>query len=133
MKLYEAMQLYEDSCIDTADDIFDCIVTIDFEKDCEPKSNYEKFCYELYKKVEFVKFFDGAYAKAICKWSSLVKDNQSVFEDFVRKNWQEKYQYVLDDVDELQYEWVEQFHLLLSGQGTEEDYKIHNELLEKCK
>lgn len=133
MKLYEAMQMYEDSCIDTADDVFDCIVTIDFEKDCEPKSNYEKFCYELYKKVEFVKFFDGAYAKAICKWSGLVKDNQFVFEEFVRNCWVDEKQYVLDDVDELQYEWVEQFHLLLAGYGDERDYKNMLDLLSKCK
>lgn len=132
MKLFEALQVYEDLCIDTADDVFDCIVTIDWNRADEPNDNCGKFAVELFKKVELVKFFNGAYANAICKWSDLVKNNIEVFKDFVKKEWIESKQYVLEDDDDLQFEWVEQFHLLLAGYGTETDYKKMLNLLSKC-
>ena len=132
MKLYEVLQTHEELCIDTADKTFDCIVTIDWEKGAEPKNNYEKFQILLYKKVEFEKFFEGAYASAIVDWSGLVDNNKELFREFVKTDWVDEKKYVLNDDDDLLFEWVEQFHYLLAGYGNEPTYASLIKLLEKC-
>lgn len=132
MKLYEALQTYEELCIDTEDKTFECIVTIDWEKGAEPKNNYEKFQILLYKKVEFEKFFEGRYANAIVDWSGLVDNNKELFREYVKTDWVDEKKYVLDDDDDLLFEWVEQFHYLLAGYGSEPTYASLIKLLEKC-
>lgn len=131
MKLYEAMQIYDNDCFDTCDTVFDAIVTVS-KMENENEDNYSVFSTELYKKVDFVKFFDGAYAKAEVNWTGLIEKNYAQFEKYVKENWIDEKQCVLEDKDDFIYEWIEQIHLLLSGYGTESVYQDMIDLLKTC-
>lgn len=132
MNLYEALKLQESYSIDTCDTVYDCIVTVD-KFDEETNENYDLFCIELQKKVDFVKFFNGAYANAVVDWTGFIKKNKSVFEKYVKENWIENKQYVLENEEEFFCEWIEQLHLLCSGYGTDTTYKNFIKLLKTCK
>ena len=134
MKLYEALKLYEtkSTSIDTADYVYDEIITVDIFENEIGEDNYETFCIELQKKVELQKFFDGAYANAIVDWTGFLMKNKKAFEKYVKENWIQEKQYVLSDIDDFYCEWLEQFQLLLSGNGTESIYKDMIDLLKTC-
>lgn len=135
MKLYEALKLYEtkSTSIDTADYVYDEIITVDIMENEIGKDNYETFCIELQKKVELQKFIDGAYAKAVVDWTGFLMKNKKAFEKYVKENWRQEKQYVLSDIDDFYCEWLEQFQLLLSGNGTESIYQDMIDLLKTCK
>jgi hypothetical protein len=132
MNLFEAMQIYDNDCFDTCDTVFDAIVTVSKMEDGDD-DNYSNFCKELYKKTDFVKFFDGTYANAVVNWTGLIEKNYTQFEKFVIENWIDEKQYVLEDKDDFIYEWIEQIHLLIAGYGSESTYKDLLELLTNCK
>lgn len=131
MNLYEAMKICKDQTIDTCDTIYDCIVTVD--KIEKATDNYYTFCVELQKKVDFERFFNGAFASAIVDWTGFLKKNKSIFENLVKETWIEPKQYVLNDEEEFYCEWIEQLHLLLAGYGTEGTYKKLVKMLKDCK
>jgi hypothetical protein len=132
MKLYEALKLQEKFSIDTCDTVYDCIVTVD-KFDEETNENYDLFCIELQKKVDFVEFFNGFFASAVVDWTGFIKKNKSVFEKYVKENWIENKQYVLENEEEFYCEWIEQIHLLCCGYGTDTTYKNFIKLLKTCK
>lgn len=132
MNLYEALKLQESYSIDTCDTIYDCIVTVD-KFDEETNENYDLFCIELQKKVDFVKFFNGAYANAVVDWTGFIKKNYEIFADYVKKNWRQDKQYVLTEEEEFYCEWIEQIHLLFSGYGSDATYKDLVKLFKRCK
>lgn len=132
MKLYEALKLQNFDTIDTCDTVYDCIVTVDKQEE-KPKDSYFKFCIELQKKVDFEKFFDGAYAKAVVDWTGFLKKNYEKFEKYVKENWVDQKQYVLEDEDAFYCEWIEQLHLLLAGYGTSSMYEDLIVFLKTCK
>lgn len=131
MKLYEALKYYEGLSLDTTDTEYDCIVTID--KIEEVKDNYDLFCVELQKKVELKKFIKGYFATAVVDWTGFLKKNKDQFVQYVKENWIESKQYVLNDEDEFFCEWIEQINLLVAGNGTETIYKNFINMLKECK
>lgn len=132
MNLYKALYVQDIETVDTCDTIYDCIVTVDFYEENEKNDFHEKFCIELQKKVEFVKFFNGAFANAVVDWTGFIKNNKSVFEKYVKENWRQDKQYVLESEEDFYCEWIEQIHLLCSGYGSDATYKEHIELLKSC-
>lgn len=131
MKLYEALKLQEKFSIDTCDTVYDCIVTVD-KFDEETNENYDLFCIELQKKVDFVEFFNGFFASAVVDWTGFIKKNKSVFEKYVKEFWRQDKQYVLENEEDFYCEWIEQINLLCSGYGTDATYKYLIELLKTC-
>jgi hypothetical protein len=87
----------------------------------------------LQKKVDFVEFFNGFFASAVVDWTGFIKKNKSVFEKYVKENWIENKQYVLENEEEFYCEWIEQIHLLCCGYGTDTTYKNFIKLLKTCK
>lgn len=132
MKLYEALKLRNSDTIDTCDTVYDCIVTVDKQEE-KTKDSYSNFCIELQKKVDFEKFFDGAYANAIVDWTGFLKKNYEKFAKYVKENWVVQKQYVLEDEDDFYCEWIEQLHLLLAGCGTSSMYEDLIVFLKTCK
>ena len=136
MKLLEYFNLYKDGCcIDTADTEIDEVVTIDYDNEDEPDKDFpclSKFQNELLKKVNLAYLNDGGYCPVVADYSKLITDNIELFKKFVKTNWREDKQYVLDDMTELQYEFIKDFHLMLAGYGTETDNRNYYELIAEC-
>ena len=137
MKLIEYLNLYKDCCtIDTADTEIDEIVTIDYDKQTVPDEDfpyYDKFAKAFYEKVDIAYLNDGGYCPVVVNYSKLITDNIELFKAFVKKNWREDKQYVLEDMTELQYEFIKDFHLMLAGYGTETDNRNYYELISECR
>lgn len=137
MKLIEYLNLYKDGCcIDTADTEIDEIVTVDYNKEDKPDKDFpylHKFTIALFNKVDLAYLNDGGCCPAVVNYSKLITDNIDLFKDFVKKNWREDKQYVLEDMTELQYEFIKDIHLMLAGYGTETDNRNYYELLSKCR
>lgn len=135
MKLIEYLNLYKDGCcIDTADTEIDEIVTIDYNKDDKPDKEFPylyKFTIALFNKVNLAYLNDGGVV--IVDYSKLITDNLELFKNFVKTTWREDKQYVLDDMTELQYEFIKDIHLMLAGYGTETDNRNYYELISECR
>jgi len=135
MKLIEYLNLYKDGCcIDTADTEIDEIVTIDYNKNDKPDDEFpylHKFTIALFNKVNLAYLNDGG--AVIVDYSKLITDNLELFKNFVKTTWREDKQYVLDDMTELQYEFIKDIHLMLAGYGTETDNRNYYELISECR
>ena len=137
MKLIEYFNLYKDGCcIDTTDTEIDEVVTIDYNKDDKPDKEFpclHKFAIALFNKVDLAYLIDGGFCPVVADYSKLITDNIDLFKEFVKKNWREDKQYVLEDMTELQYEFIKDIHLMLAGYGTETDNRNYYELISKCR
>ena len=137
MKLIEFMKNFKSVSEDTSDDVFDAVVTIEWEpnfgEDSYILDNYYAFCNKLYECVDFDIVNENKVW--IVKWSKLIYDNIDLWKEWSRNNWREEYMDIInsDDVDEFVCTWVDQLHLLLAGSGTETEYHNLVVLLEKCK
>ena len=136
MKLIQYFNLYKDGCsINTADLEIDVIVNVSYDKSDKPDKDFpylSKFTNELLSKVDLEYLNDGGYCPVVANYSKLITDNVELFKNFAKTTWREDKQYVLDDMTELQYEFIKDFDLLLAGYGTEEDNRNYYELLEEC-
>lgn len=135
MKLIDYLNLYKDCCtIDTADTEIDSVVTIVYDKRTVPDEDfpcYDKFQKALFAKVNLAYLHDNG--TIVVDYSKLITDNIELFKDFVKKHWIDDKQYVLDDMTELQYEFIKEFHLILAGYGTETENRNYYELISECK
>lgn len=136
MKLIEYFNLYKDGVdVDTADTEIDEVVTICYDKNEKPDEDFPylaKFQNELLSKVNLAYLNDGGYCPVVADYSKLIKDNIELFRSFVKTAWREDKQYVLEDMTELQYEFIKDFHLMLAGYGTETDNRNYYELIAEC-
>lgn len=136
MKMIEYFNLFlHDVCVDTSDDVYDTTVTIDFEKGEEP-NNYSqhlfKFKMLLLEKVEIKGINESIYGNIpICKYTALIENNIDLFREFALENF-DNYDSDEDD-DDFYYNFIQEFHKLLAGYGSERIYKLYYQLLEKCK
>ena len=132
MTLFDFMKQHASVSEDTSDDIYDAVVTVDWERDYEVSEEfkiYHDFCENVYKSVEFVEVNKGGIW--IVKWSKFIQDNL----DFFRKWSKDYWRFSIDDWedDDLVYEWISEIHKLLAGCGTDSIYKKFNENLFKEK
>lgn len=116
--------MFKGDCFDTIDYVYDSVVTIDCKNgddlDCDLLKKL------LVEKVEVVKIVGDVI---FAGYSYFIDKNFSLFKTFAIENWGEER--LVDDED-LVYEFINQFHFLLGGSGTEKDYKNYVELLKKC-
>ena len=135
MKLIEYLNLYKNGCcIDTSDTEIDEVVTVDYNKDDKPDEEFpclHKFALALFSKVDLAYLIDGGYCPVVADYSKLITDNVDLFKEFVKENWREDTHYVLDDMVELQYEFIKEFHLTLAGYQTETFNRKYYELISK--
>jgi hypothetical protein len=119
--------------MDTSDTEIDAVVTIDYDKRLEPDKDYPY--YDKFQKA-FLSKVDIAYLNpdscVVADYSKLITDNIELFKKFVKEHWVEESQYVLEDMTELQYQFIKEFHLLLAGYGTETDNRNYYELISEC-
>lgn len=123
MTLYEYMKIEQNS-MDTSDDVFDAVVTIEPIEDNDYKNypddeNYYLFYLEIMKKAEV---FEKSGDTLIVKWSDLITRNMEKFKAYTKENWYADCQYE-DDEDEFIYQWINEIHLYLAGYVDEDEYK----------
>jgi hypothetical protein len=137
MKLIDYLNLYKDGCsIDTSDTEIDAVVNVDYDKNAKPDEEFpylQKFSIALFSKVDLAYLIDGAYCSAVVDYSKLITDNIELFRNFVKTTWREDKQYVLEDMTELQYEFIKDINLMLAGYGTETDNRNYYELISECR
>ena len=131
MTLYEYMKVEQD-CIDTYDNVYDAIVTVDYIEDDEymenpDDENYYKFSVEILKKVNVVK---NVGDNLIVNWNELISNNMEKFREFSSENWYEQYE---DDDDEFVYQWIKEIHMYLAGYVGESTYGKMLDLLATIK
>lgn len=124
MKLYDFLKVTEGTYY-TCDTEYDAAITVDYID--EENDNYDKFCNELYKRIEMTKQVNE-YTLVI-KLSEFIDNNFELFDDFAKRRWTKNYS---KDKEDLIYAWIEEFNLLTAGYGTESIYKEFIELFEKC-
>jgi len=115
MTLYEWLKV-EQNCMDTYDNVFDAVVTVDYIEDDEWKENpesenYYKFCVEIFKKVNVIEKNND---DLIVNWNELISNNMEKFRKFSSENWREDCQYE-DDDDEFVYQWINEIHMYIAG------------------
>ena len=138
MKLYEYYKIRKDGLEDDiADNYIDfafcfCISEED-EKDTEFK-NMADFTVLLMKKTE-IECINGNVI--ICKFSDIINNNMDLIKKFIRENWTEEYQYVLEEDaikhDEFHYEVLKEWNNVITGNYGEKMNKKYLELLKACK
>lgn len=120
MTLYEFGQL-GNCCLDTCDDVFDIIITVDILTDDEENDMgyYGKFVNFICKNVNVLGKAGGC--DVVADWSALITENMSVFRKTARAMWYEGS--VPDDDDDFIYEWLEEIRGWLAGGVSENCYQ----------
>lgn len=120
MTLYEFGQL-GNCCLDTCDDVFDIIITVDILTDDEENDMgyYGKFANFICKNVNVLGKAGGC--DVVADWSALITENMSVFRKAARAMWYEGS--VPDDDDDFIYEWLNEIRGWLAGGVSESAYK----------
>ena len=121
MTLFEYLQIAEND-FDTYDTKYDTGVTvchIDEETD-----EYDKFCNGIIKKVNVVKIDDDTLT---VNRSELIERNMDLFKEFTKKHWQRKYE---DDIDEFEYQWINEIHMYMAGYVSESFYSVLNKFVD---
>lgn len=135
MKLLEFLNLHSDVTEDTSDTIYDAVVTVVWDKECNELAKtdwYYTFCKELYAKVDFVEV--NKYNVWIVDYAGFIKRNLEHFKKYSEQNWKSSYHNLCDeDEDEYIYTWINNIHYLLSGEITESESKDMIDMLSKCK
>ena len=134
MKLIELAKLQDIWETDIADNEIDICFYICYEK--EHKENDFPYMYKsielLLQKVEVEKI-NGEIV--IGKFSKLIKDNEKLFDDFIKNNWVDSMQWVLENKDngEYEYEIIKDLGNVVNGDYGESVNKKYYQLLKKCK
>jgi len=116
---------YAEYGCDTVDDVYDEVITVTLS--ATPEDDYDEFCSALCKKIEVKDY--TCCGDPICGWSDYIKRNMEAFREFSDNNW---YKNNYRDEDQYICEWLEEFQLLLSGYGTDDDYTRYKELIDRC-
>lgn len=121
MILYDFMKIFANITEDTSDTVFDAVVTICWDRECDGLAKtdfYYDFCKTLYSKV-FLKEVNENNVWLV-DYTGLIKNNLDLFKDYSKKHWREEYSNIAEeDVDEFIYLWINELHLLLSGEITQ--------------
>lgn len=135
MTLFDLFELKDfDYQADIADNTYDIVCTFVVEKDDLKSSDpYTKYQIELSKHIPFIKEFNGAFASAIADFTKFVTDNIKLIRQYIKENWSEEWQYVLDDEDELIYEFIRYLDDGLVGNWGNKTYNSMINLLKRCK
>lgn len=123
MTLYEFMKMSECD-YDTYDVDFDVVVTACLPDEDDDLDAYDKFCFEIIKKVNVVKATDTGL---IVDWSGFIKRNIEQLREFTDEYWYNNY---ADDEDEFVYQWINEIHAYLAGYVSEDIYEKLVELIE---
>ena len=138
MKLYEYYKIKSNGLDDDiSDNYIDYTLTFCIDSDFEKSEDYKNmidFTVLLMKKTEIEKINGDVI---ICKFSDIIDNNIDLIKDFIRKNWIESMQWVLDEDSiehgELHYEVLKDFDNVIGGCYGESMNKIYLDLLKKCK
>ena len=119
---------------DIADDVYDIALTFEVsEDDLSSNDPYFKYQVELSKHIPFIKEFNGAFASAVADFTKFVKNNIDYIKAYIEKNWNDNWQYVLDNEDDLIYEFLEYMDDGLKGSWGDKTYKQMLDLFKHCK
>ena len=117
-----------------SDTTFDIVLTFSVsEDDVKSTDPYFQYQLELAKKIPFIKEFDGAYASAIADFTEFVKKNESKVKKYIKENWKEDWQYVLNDEDDMIYEFIKYMDDGLVGSFGNSTYKSMLSFFKSCK
>ena len=121
MTLYEYLKMSE-ADYDTYDTKYDAVVTVCYiDEECDA---YDKFCNGIIKRVDVVKINADSLTVT---WSELIERNMSKFKAFTKKHW--KYHYK-NDIDEFEYQWINEIHMYMAGYVSEDFYSVLNEFVD---
>lgn len=116
MTLYEFLEATK-SDYDVCDTEYYALVTVCYgygESD-----DYNKFCGEIIKKVDFVSQINNITLTA--NWSGMIEKNLDKFRAFTKEHWRDDCQYE-DDDDELVYQWIIEIDRYMAGFVSEDFY-----------
>ena len=138
MKLYEYYKIKSDGLDDDiSDNYIDYALTFCIDSDFEKSEDYKNmiaFTVLLMKKTEIEKINGDVI---ICKFSDIINNNIDLIKDFVRENWIESMQWVIDEDSiehgEFHYEVLKDFDNVIGGRYGESTNKLYLDLLKKCK
>ena len=117
MKLYDFMQeSYND--YDIYDTEYDTAVTVCHIDEEDIDDDYDKFCVEILKKVDYVEQTDSC--TVIVDWSGLIKRNWNKFKAFSDAHWYNSYN---EDDDEFIYQWIKEINYYVAGYVSDDFYK----------
>lgn len=132
MKLIDYMMLCDDGHSEFSDTVYEIVIGCDFLGN--GKDVYPRMCAALYRRVEIKKIYNGIYANGTADFTGFIRKNRERMARFVRDNWIDEKQYVLDDGndDEFEYEWCKEFDNYLAGRYGETNNGELLKLLEEC-
>lgn len=121
MTLFEYIKMTECD-YDTYDTKYDTGVTVCcIDEECDA---YDKFCNGIIKKVDVVKINGDILT---VNWSELIERNMDKFKVFAREHWMYDYE---DDIDEFEYQWINEIHAYMAGCVGESFYSVLNKFVD---
>lgn len=137
MKLFDYLWLFKnDVDFDVPDSEIDTVITVCFSKENADKVSkdypyIDKFTNLLLHSADVAYLLnDGT---PVCNFSEIIHKNEELFKQFVKDEWTEDMQWVLEDEHgEFEYEFLKDFHLITTGNCSNKSAKLYYELLEKC-
>lgn len=122
MTLYEYLKMSE-ADYDTYDTEYDNGVTVCYIYEEDEADEYDKFCNGIIKKVDVVKINGDVLT---VNWSELIERNIHKFKEFTKKHWKHQYE---DDIDEFEYQWINEIHAYMAGYVSDDFYSVLNEFI----
>lgn len=117
MNLYDFLRI-SDKDYDTFDATFDICVTCVSVVESPDNDYTDLFSIALYKVVEVIPE-KSTQSHPCVNWAGLITAHYDKFQSFMKKYWITQY----SDKDEFIYQWINELHLMLAGNGTDSAYK----------
>jgi len=127
MKFYEVLEKTNSADFDVCDNVYDVMYTFCWDKEMfSTVEEYNVFCKELFKRTEVENFVSTDH---VClKLTDMIKTNKSLFEEYMKKYWQNQY----EEEDDFEYEWCKELLLFTCGYAADSQYQtLREEVLEK--
>lgn len=123
MTLFEYLQMAEND-FDTYDTKYDTGVTVCHICEADEADEYDKFCNGIIKKVDVVEINGDTLT---VNWSELIERNIDKFKEFTAKHWRHQYE---KDIDEFEYQWINEIHMYMAGYVSEDFYSVLNKFVD---
>lgn len=138
MKLIDLVNLYDNFSEEVSDNYIDIALSIDYDMNDNSFSkeypNLYKFTKRLISLAEVEKINGDVI---ICKFSKIIDDNIEKFKGFIKNNWCDSMQWVLEEdvikYGEFHYEILNDINNVLIGRYSEKVISKYLYLLNDCK
>lgn len=122
--LYDFLASVNKDTYDTVDPDYDFILIAAYVPEAKARTEYEKFCVNIEKKVKVGSDDNGM---VIAHWTDFIRNNGMQFRAFARKIWK-----INPFTEDFFSECLRRIYSMMGGKESDNMYSAMNELLKLC-